>query len=328
MYTDQLADSYRAQIKERTALATQAIERMHASALSRVHLRLSSLYRDIATMQQNVSAAENIPMTPLPMSRLEAIRQDVYNAVSHFAEHVKLTVKQLMHFAAGLGTKAARLFLGEAFPFDQATIPPVPDLPGQEQERLNELFAIFGGEASEQVSQVLITGVTVGRKVKAIADEVTRALDSSRARAITIADTEVFRAFNAVLHRAYQANISLVQYWVWQCQLSPRSCAACVALHGSKHPMSEELHDHPNGSCVKVPYVAGTVELQSGEEWFAQQPEEVQRAILGTKVAFQHYQTHRDLRQFICMDSHPGYGINIHQCSLKEIQKGVTSGSS
>jgi len=63
---------------------------------------------------------------------------------------------------------------------------------------------------------------------------------------------------------------------------SPRTCAACLALDGKFYAMDETMEEHPNGRCQLVPVTdAYSPEWTSGRAWFEEQPEDVQRHILG-----------------------------------------------
>ncbi len=196
----------------------------------------------------------------------------------------------------------------------------MPDLVGQRKQHLDDLYSDFGTQAGQFVGLALTRGVALGNKVKLIASEVNQALDTSHWRALMIADTESFKAFNAVASATYGANAPQVQGWRWHCQLSPHSCACCVALHGSKHSFDETLHDHPNGSCITIPYVSGMEPGISGADWFAKQSEATQRQILGSQRAYDLYRCSGvPLRRFICMHDHPQHGLSVYQCSVKEI---------
>jgi hypothetical protein len=150
--------------------------------------------------------------------------------------------------------------------------------------------------------------------------EARQVLDEPRWRALTVADTESFKAFNQVLYDNYRANEQTVTGWWWHCQLSDHSCAACVAMHGTIHPLSEHLNDHPNGSCVAVPYVAG-MKLPDGQAWFDLQSAEMQRKILGTKIAYRMYKSGMPLKQFIGKSYDTKHGTSVYQRSAKELMR-------
>lgn len=70
-----------------------------------------------------------------------------------------------------------------------------------------------------------------------------------------------------------------------------RVCAACLADEGRIYPLDAVIPDHPQGRCTGVPVVRGMPEVQwpAGEAWLREQPERVQRSVLG--AAFEGWQS-------------------------------------
>jgi hypothetical protein len=91
----------------------------------------------------------------------------------------------------------------------------------------------------------------------------------------------------------------LVWGWLWSTDgEDERTCACCVALDGTLHPIDEDFDDHANGRCMPEPLDESDAGLsdaqirdnhgydQTGEEWFAEQDAAYQRETLGpTKYA-------------------------------------------
>lgn len=101
-------------------------------------------------------------------------------------------------------------------------------------------------------------------------------------RAQTIARTETVRAYREASHLSMEANDDVLDGWIWLSALSARTCVACFAMHGTFHPLSERLQDHPNGRCTAAPHVKGTPKpTPNGAERFRQLTLEQQRAALG-----------------------------------------------
>ncbi len=321
MGINELADSYRAQLKTRVSHAVQSIEHTHAQLVNNLLPAFSRLYREIDTLQKEVKSDEpdRIPLVTIPASKLESIKREVMSHVSNFAEFAKLTTKQLIHFAASLGTKAADALLALVLPFDGFAALPVPDLVNTHRDRLEALFDGWWFLVAQSAIAASQRGAALGHITSQIAQEVTQALDEPRWRAQTIADTETFRAFNQVARDNY-AQAPGITGWTWHCQLTSHSCAACIAMHGSKYGPDETLHDHPNGSCVAIPYVDG-MQIQTGPEWFTTQDEAIQRSILGTKIAYDLYKSGASLHTFIGKSHDARHGTSVYQRSAKEMMR-------
>ncbi|MFN3650080.1 MAG: phage portal protein [Armatimonadota bacterium] len=159
---------------------------------------------------------------------------------------------------------------------------------------LHQLLEELGPDARDQVKDALLTGIAEGRNPRAIAGEISKALDGNRARALTIARTEVHRASREASRESYAANSDVVEGWTWVAKLDTETCAGCWAMHGSHHAPTQILDDHPNGRCVMVPRTKSWAEIlgdssipdtrpviPTGESEFLKLSEEQQKEILG-----------------------------------------------
>lgn len=101
-------------------------------------------------------------------------------------------------------------------------------------------------------------------------------------RAQTIARTETVRAFREAGHLSMRENDDVIDGWIWLSSLSARTCAACFAMHGTWHPNSERLQDHPNGRCTAAPHLRGAPKpTPNGEARFGRLTAAQQRDVLG-----------------------------------------------
>lgn len=95
-----------------------------------------------------------------------------------------------------------------------------------------------------------------------------------------------------------QRHRDILAGWQWVAELSERTCASCVAMHGTIHPLDEPGPlDHQQGRCTRTPVTKtwkqlgfegidepeGFAKPGDGEKWLAKQPEDVQRHILGNR---------------------------------------------
>lgn len=302
-----VTQDYRARLKAREAQAEQQLEQAYAHVMKTLEPALNHLYDQ---MVEKMASGEKIPMHWLvEAERLESIKKLIENQINHFGSFSQAQVLQAQHFATQLGQESAQEML-------RATVPPgiswhfgipsqaaIAELVGATQagSPLADLFQGFGREAADGAAKALIRGVTLGINPRQIARDVQRELGTSRARALTISRTEMIRCYRSAALENYRANDDVCSGWIWMCSLLPKSCAACVAMHGTRHSLEEELNDHPNGSCAPVPEtkpwadILGPlgidtsgieetgIELESGSAWLDKQGESVQRAILGAK---------------------------------------------
>lgn len=146
--------------------------------------------------------------------------------------------------------------------------------------------------AREAVRAALTDGLILGEGPAAIARRMRAALGGNAVRATTIARTTLIRTYKSASLASYRQNADVVKGWIWLASLGPRTCAACLAMHGTRHGLDETFHDHPRGRCAAVPWVRTWAELGydvpdrpqeigSGADWFAEQDASLQRRVLG-----------------------------------------------
>jgi SPP1 gp7 family putative phage head morphogenesis protein len=147
---------------------------------------------------------------------------------------------------------------------------------------LYDLLVAGYPDSIEALTQSLISAIARGANPRQTAREMAKAMDGELQRALVIARTEQLRAFRTAATEQMKAS-GVVEGWIWRSALQDRTCLACLAMDGTEHTLDEELDDHPNGRCFKQPIVTGLtpVQAQSGADWFAQQPAELQRTMMG-----------------------------------------------
>lgn len=300
----QITNQYRQQLLAREATAVNTLEAAHAHTLATIQPQLNKLYKEIADKQAN---GETVPLSWLyEQKRLQTIKQLIEKSINQYGALAQMQAGQLQHVGATLGQQSAQAMLQASKPpsvkysFGVPSQEAIHNIVGVTQagSPLADLFSGFGEEAADKASKALITGVSLGQNPRQIAPMIEQALGISRNRALVISRSECIRAYKSMQFANYQANSDVLDGWVWICALTKNSCAACVAMHGTKHPLSEELQDHPCGRCTAAPLTkswsdilgsAGddipdtSLDIQSGSDWLDNQDESVQREILGSK---------------------------------------------
>lgn len=290
---------YRAQLTAYEQLAEHSLNGGFASALTVIGPHLEKLYQQIAAKQQ---AGEDIPVSWLyEQRRLQALTQLIEGQINHYAALAYTTVGHMQQQGILLGSQSAQQQL-------QASVPPGvqwtfgiphPGAIANIATSTQRLFRGMGTEAATAAKNALIRAITLGENPQAIAREVQQALQIARYRALTIARTEMLNAYRGAQLANYQANSDVVGGWIWSAALSPRTCAACIAMNGTVHSLSEPFASHPNCRCAPVPKTNSwadilgplgidtstipetSVNIPSGSAWFNQQDAATQLAILG-----------------------------------------------
>jgi SPP1 gp7 family putative phage head morphogenesis protein len=237
-----------------------------------------------------------------PTARISALLREVEWEVSRWAQRAQERVERLRGMGFALGKAYAEAMLEESGLTAGFRTPLgglVEIVSAQVRSpAISGLFASFGPQTAEAWRKAILGGIAAGRHPSEIAREVRRASSVPLSRAMRIARTEAQRAFRLATRERFEASTA-VKGWVWVAQLDRRTCPACLAMHGTRHPNSELLDGHPNCRCVMVPIVEGAkVQVQRGEEWLREN-EEYTEEILGRKWAEAWREGRVRLRDFV-----------------------------
>lgn len=153
-------------------------------------------------------------------------------------------------------------------------------------------------DAEAAIRHELVRGMAVGDNPRQTASRmlarVEGAFNGGRARAENIARTESVDILRTASQQMQDANSDVLRGWRWTAELDGRECVACIAMHGREFPLSEPGPlDHQSGRCARTPLTRTWRELgfdldepegltpPTGLEWFEDQPEAIQKKILG-----------------------------------------------
>lgn len=342
----QVITHYRQLLMQHEATATQALEAAYAQVLAAIQPRLDALYREINAKLQ---AGEDIPLSWLYESnRLEVLRQFLSGQIDHFGALAMMTTAQLQHIGVTLGGQAAQALLQSTVPsgvnwnFGMPSPSAIANLVGATQagSPLADLFNGFGREAAKNVSQALITGLSLGHNPRQIAPQVQQALQVPRWRALTISRTECIRSYRNANLETFRANHDVCSGWIWQSSLSSRTCVACIAMNGTFHSLDEEMGSHPACRCVMSPRtrdwseILGPLEIdasnipdtrptiQSGSSWFDAQDEATQRKMLGNDKLYSLYSSGKlTLKDLVKVKHSDDWGKSIGVRPMRELVK-------
>lgn len=164
-------------------------------------------------------------------------------------------------------------------------------------QRIASLGRPLSKAANEAMLRSLVRAVPRGQSPRVAARQMVNAVEGKfnggLTRALGIARTEIIDAYRHGAMAQQLANTDVLAGWVWQAQLDSRTCPSCIAMHGTEHELTEfGPDDHQQGRCARMPLVKpwselgfgmreGPRSIESGPDWFAQQSEERQLAIMG-----------------------------------------------
>jgi hypothetical protein len=136
-------------------------------------------------------------------------------------------------------------------------------------------------ETYDGLLQGLINGVAQGRGAAAVSRMMAEGAGMGLDRSLLIARTEINRAYRTGSTEQYRE--SGVTDGFMRLAARDEACLACLLLDGERFETADEMDDHPNGRCTCVPVVSGTPApgWERGADWFQNQSEEAQRALMG-----------------------------------------------
>jgi hypothetical protein len=99
------------------------------------------------------------------------------------------------------------------------------------------------------------------------------------------------------------------------------NCPACLMADGRIYRIDEGFDEHPNGRCAMIPILRNVppVQYQTGQQWFAEQPEATQRRILGAG-RFDAWQAGRaSLDDMVTRRDNPDWGGSLHATRVSDL---------
>ncbi len=252
-------------------------------------------------MRQARLAGEQINAAWLAQrDRLKALLAQIEGEIQLTAHQLEHLITQAQAEAVIAGQQDAADLIKASLPAEMLFQPAFPTLAfqqlvgfAQDGQPLGDLLAELGPLASAEVKKALVIGVGLGKNPRTIAYDARTALGGNLARAMTIARTEVLRAYRESTRATYVANSHVVQDWVWYAKLDARTCPVCWAMSGQTFEVEIEMETHPNCRCALIPRTRSWDELgfhdladsrpviPLGEDLFAQADPELQRQVLG-----------------------------------------------
>lgn len=304
------AQAFREDLLRGERKAAAEMVRAYGAAYERLRPELDRVRGRIAAIR--ASGQEPSRAMLYREARLDALERQVSEQIADFSARAQLIVGGAIERATEQGAVHAAALIETVIPPGVAVTPAtgvgtiataesIPLATGaveqivaitQRTAPVGRLLATLGPDAAQAVTDALISGVTQGRNPRVIATDIRRALGGNLTRALTIARTEVMRSYREASRAQYAASADVLNGWVWTADLSKRTCAACIAQHGSVHTVTEIMATHPRCRCTMSPQVKPwrelghgatpeSVRVESGPAWFRRQDADTQRAILG-----------------------------------------------
>jgi SPP1 gp7 family putative phage head morphogenesis protein len=240
-------------------------------------------------------AARQGPVTMGQLTRMRryvALQNQVADQLDGYASFVESNITRRQMDAglqaleqSSLSINATAADAGIQIQFDRLPASSVERMVGLagDGSPLRTVLTDAGRQGADALANELVRGMALGLNPREIARRAMRqGLASSFTRMVTISRTEVNRVARQTTQDSYQHS-RVVRAYRRLAAHSSRTCVACLALDGRTYPLGTPFEEHVNGRCTMIPVLTtGTpIQFQTGPQWFAQQPESVQRSMMG-----------------------------------------------
>jgi SPP1 gp7 family putative phage head morphogenesis protein len=325
----EIADQFRDALLKKERVAAVLMIEVYGRIWSRLSQQIAKLNKQIADAR---ARGEIVNQSWLFRQRRygDLLRQ-VDEQMRRFAAIAEKTITREQAAAAKAGLsdsvalmEAAAETAGISASFNRLPAAAVENIAGflGDGSPLKSLLDQLPREARKIVEDGLIQAVALGISPAATARKIREGLGVNLMRALTISRTETLRAYRAATIQTYRANADVVRGWTWRSARSRRSCAACIALDGTFHQVSEPMRPHVRCRCVLIPTLRN-VERDRGADWFARQDAETQAAIIGTDAGYEAFKAGKlTLEDFVGLKHDAQWGDSYFQLSVKRALAG------
>ena len=256
---EQLSEEYQLRLLRHERKAASEMAKAYHSAWLRIRKKLDELEEE---RQRLLSAGEDIPMVWFYNNeRYRSLLKQVSDELQKFASYAedKTLEQQAQAVRQGLSDaeELALLALGEVpvginikwFSLNRRAVETMVGM-NQPGSPLHMLFSAFGAEGLSLAKTALEDALILGQGPRDVARALRDALGVSLTRALTIARTEMLRAYRTANLASYRENRHIVKGWKWMATLDGRTCPSCFAMHGKEFGVDEKFSSHPNCRCT------------------------------------------------------------------------------
>lgn len=318
---------YKGQMSSQVQQVEQVLRKHHRDTLNSIQPVLDKFYQSVSDARSNLEG-QALTIWLYAQQKLQQLQEFVLTKLDAFSNFAQNRIQQLQNKSTSLGVQAGIQQLEAAKPQSIIHAVAVPSAKivdylgmfARKYAPLVSLFAGIGQEAVSKIKSLILTVIMLNQPIQALAVAIDNTLHTPLYRVLTIACTEAFRTYRFAINEVYQSNSTKLKGWIWIAKLSPKTCAACIAMHGSIHLLNEHMNSHVNCQCVPFPvwWNVTSEPTQSGEDWLRDQSIVTQEAVLGSKY------TAWKQRKFLLKDVigttyNPAWGSSIYEKSLKQL---------
>lgn len=329
---DDLAAQFQAALESESIAAVRTM----TDALARA---LPGLVADAERAAQHVielkAAGKNAEAATFAATRARAIARQVEAEVRRLTAQLAPGLLNGQQAAVEVGLAAAEALTNAVLPegvtlasvgvsWTRANLDAVRRLVGTTGpgSPLADLLDQVAPDAGRRVRETLTRGLLRGSNPRVVGRDLGREVALPAIRAETIARDQMNRAYRGASQAAYEANADVVKGFRRLATKSNRTCPMCLALDGKRQATQELMAVHVQDRCTVVPVldIPGIDETpaETGAQWFASQPPDVQEHILGPG-GYRKFKSGAPLSSFVDEHDDPTWGPTLRRRPNSEV---------
>lgn len=184
---------------------------------------------------------------------------------------------------------------------------------------------------AERIKSEVIKASAIGTDFRTMGKRLEAAGGITKHRALTVARSETNRVRRSSQLEVLRENQDILEGWEFCASKSRRTCPVCLALDGRIFKLKDEFPQHPNCRCQILPIIKGLPRRKRtiGSDWFAEQPDEIKKEILGTESFDAYKKGDVELKDFVGWKNDKRFGRSVYRKPLakiladKQIQTGM-----
>lgn len=342
-----LADAFAREVDARALVATDTLTATYATVRTRLLRQLDAL---IGEMDDRLKAGAALtPGQVTRVARVMALLRQADEELLDWYRQASAVVADGQRQAVDAALRnASELLRGALAPAPFAATGVTATFNGLPAEALRELIGVlqdgtpvrqlleeYGRQSAAAIREEMLVGLASGVNPREVARRIRATMDGNAVRALTVARTELLRAYRESSLRLYRANRDVVTGWVWWSSRTERTCPVCWAMHATKHALDEMFGSHPNCRCTPLPETKTWRELgfgdvpgdkrldvEPGEEAFKRLPAGQQRRILGPAKYRAYSQGTLTLPELVKVTHDARWGITRTERSFRDLRGG------
>lgn len=283
----QVINAHRAGLLAREQVAMQAQARAWLQVEQALQAQIEALALELAQNPRTATFGQ-IVRSRRYQALMQQVRDELRKYVDYMDSSVTAGQRTMISTAIQHSATAVNAVATEAqitVPFNRLPVSAVSDAVGLagDGSPLRAVLQDASRVGPDALGEQLVRGIALGKNPVAVARQAMRlGLGQSFTRMQTIYRTEMLRTYRQTALASY-SNSNIISGYVRISARDSRVCPACLFADGRFYPVDYGFDQHPNCRCNFYPRLKNVapVQTQTGQEWFAQQPEETQRRILG-----------------------------------------------